>query len=51
MLPPKSFYEHVKTRAALYKYPRHVWIVDELPKTAAGKILKREATAPADLVG
>jgi long-chain acyl-CoA synthetase len=27
-----------------------VWIVDELPKTPTGKILKREVEAPADLV-
>ncbi|MBV1855173.1 long-chain-fatty-acid--CoA ligase [Catellatospora tritici] len=42
--------EHVKTQAAAYKYPRHVWIVDELPKSPTGKILKREVAAPADLV-
>ena len=42
--------EHVKAQAAAYKYPRHVWIVDELPKTPTGKILKREVEAPADLV-
>jgi long-chain acyl-CoA synthetase len=27
---------------AAYKYPREVHIVDELPKTASGKILRRE---------
>ena len=27
---------------AAYKYPRHVWILDELPKGPTGKILKRE---------
>ncbi|GLW30936.1 long-chain-fatty-acid--CoA ligase [Actinoplanes regularis] len=42
--------EHVKTQAAAYKYPRHVWIVDELPKSPTGKILKRAVEAPADLV-
>jgi acyl-coenzyme A synthetase/AMP-(fatty) acid ligase len=26
-----------------------VWIVDELPKNATGKILKREIVPPADL--
>ncbi len=32
----------VKERVAAYKYPRHVAILPELPKTATGKILKRE---------
>ena len=27
---------------AAYKYPRHVWLVDALPKGPTGKILKRE---------
>ena len=36
----------VKTRVAAYTYPRHVWIVDALPKTATGKILKREIVPP-----
>ena len=27
---------------AAYKYPRQVEIVDELPKTVTGKILRRE---------
>jgi len=31
-----------KARVAAYKYPRHVWFVDELPKGPTGKILKRE---------
>lgn len=41
--------EFVKERVAAYKYPRHIWIVDELPKTATGKILKREIEVPANL--
>jgi long-chain acyl-CoA synthetase len=40
---------HVKAQVAAYKYPRKVWIVEELPKTATGKILKREIAPPADL--
>ena len=32
---------------AAYKYPRHIWFVDELPKGPTGKILKREIEAPA----
>jgi len=31
------------------KYPRAVWIVDELPKGATGKIVKREIVPPAGL--
>lgn len=42
--------EHVKAQAAAYKYPRHVWIVDELPKTPTGKILRREVQAPAGVL-
>jgi benzoate-CoA ligase len=30
--------EHVKTRLARYKYPRWIEFIDELPKTATGKI-------------
>ena len=37
----------VKERVAAYKYPRHVWFVDELPKGPTGKILKREIEVPA----
>jgi long-chain acyl-CoA synthetase len=38
--------EHVRERVAAYKYPRKIWIVDELPKGPTGKILRREVTAP-----
>jgi long-chain acyl-CoA synthetase len=31
-----------KERMAAYKYPRIVEVVDELPKTASGKVLRRE---------
>jgi long-chain acyl-CoA synthetase len=34
--------DFVKEQIAAYKYPRLVWFVEELPKTATGKILKRE---------
>lgn len=34
--------EFVKNKVAAYKYPRECVIVDELPKGATGKILKRE---------
>ncbi|HTR90346.1 MAG TPA: long-chain fatty acid--CoA ligase [Trebonia sp.] len=36
----------VKERVAAYKYPRHIWFTDELPKGATGKILKREIPVP-----
>jgi long-chain acyl-CoA synthetase len=41
--------EFAKERVAAYKYPRHIWFVDELPKTATGKILKREIEIPAEI--
>jgi long-chain acyl-CoA synthetase len=44
----KSF---LKERVAAYKYPRHVWLVDELPKGPTGKILKREIRPPRVLPG
>jgi long-chain acyl-CoA synthetase len=34
--------DFVRAQVAAYKYPRQVWIVDELPKGPSGKILKRE---------
>jgi long-chain acyl-CoA synthetase len=36
----------VKAKIAAYKYPRHVWFVDELPKGPTGKILKRAIEPP-----
>jgi long-chain acyl-CoA synthetase len=36
----------MKERVAAYKYPRVIWLVDELPKGPTGKILKREITVP-----
>jgi long-chain acyl-CoA synthetase len=38
--------DYVKARVAAYKYPRRIWLVDELPKGPTGKVLKREITAP-----
>ncbi|OLT21846.1 long-chain-fatty-acid--CoA ligase [Ornithinimicrobium sp. CNJ-824] len=34
--------EHVRSQVAPYKYPRTVHLIEELPKGATGKILKRE---------
>ncbi len=36
----------VKEQVGGYKYPRHIWVVDELPKGPTGKILKREIAVP-----
>ena len=44
--PPDELRDFVKQRVAAYKYPRHVWLVDELPKGPTGKILKRDITPP-----
>ena len=38
----------VKDQVAAYKYPRHLWFVDELPKGPTGKILKRAIALPAE---
>ena len=46
---PEELREYVKARVAPYKYPRHVWLVDALPKGATGKVLKREIQVPADV--
>jgi long-chain acyl-CoA synthetase len=37
---------YMKERVAAYKYPRVVWLADELPKGPTGKILKREIEVP-----
>jgi long-chain acyl-CoA synthetase len=41
--------DYVKGQVAAYKYPRHVWIMDALPKGGTGKIQKRDIVIPADL--
>jgi long-chain acyl-CoA synthetase len=43
--------DYVKGQVAAYKYPRHLWFVDELPKGPTGKILKREIRAPVAIAG
>jgi long-chain acyl-CoA synthetase len=42
----RELVDFVKGQVAAYKYPRHVWFVEALPKGATGKILKREIKAP-----
>ncbi len=39
--PPRA-----QAKVAAYKYPRVVWLTDELPKGPTEKILKREITRP-----
>ena len=46
-LRPEEVSAYVKDRIAAYKYPRVVWLVDDLPKGPTGKILKRELAIPA----
>jgi long-chain acyl-CoA synthetase len=41
--------DYVKQRVAAYKYPRVVWIAEELPKGPTGKILKREIETPQEV--
>lgn len=38
-------HQFVRERVAPYKYPRVVWLMDELPKGPTGKILRREVRA------
>jgi long-chain acyl-CoA synthetase len=40
---------YIKANIAAYKYPPHVWFVEELPKGATGKILKRAIEVPVDV--
>jgi long-chain acyl-CoA synthetase len=47
---PEELRAFAKDRVAAYKYPRHVWLVPELPKGPTGKILHRMVQAPNDLV-
>ncbi|SFL63981.1 AMP-binding protein [Geodermatophilus ruber] len=51
---PEELIAFAKDRMAAYKYPRSVELVDELPKTTTGKILRRELrdqSAPATPTG
>ncbi|WP_425244503.1 class I adenylate-forming enzyme family protein [Streptomyces citrinus] len=44
---PEELSAYCKERLAAYKYPREVEVLRELPKTASGKILRRELRSPA----
>ena len=41
--------DFVKERVAAYKYPRHLWLVDALPKGPTGKILRRSVEVPEEV--
>jgi len=43
---PEELRAYVKERVAPYKYPRHVWLMDSLPKGPTGKIMRRLVVAP-----
>jgi long-chain acyl-CoA synthetase len=43
---PDELRAFVKARVAAYKYPRIIWLLDELPKGPTGKILKRAIVPP-----
>jgi long-chain acyl-CoA synthetase len=46
---PAELRAFCRERMAAYKYPRQVWLEAALPKTATGKLLRREVQPPADL--
>ncbi len=43
---PEELRSFARDKVAAYKYPRHVWLVDSLPKGPTGKILRREVQPP-----
>jgi long-chain acyl-CoA synthetase len=47
---PEELQAFCKERIAAYKYPRHVWLEAALPKTATGKLLRREVQPPEGLL-
>ena len=46
-IDPDEVRDCVKAQVTAYKYPRRIWLLDELPKGATGKVQKRDITAPA----
>jgi long-chain acyl-CoA synthetase len=46
---PDELRDYVRQRVAAYKYPRHLWLVDQLPKGPTGKLLKREVVSPPEV--
>jgi acyl-CoA synthetase (AMP-forming)/AMP-acid ligase II len=45
-LDPDELRAFCAERLADYKVPRHIWFVDELPRNATGKVLKRDLVPP-----
>ena len=45
-LDPDELSAFCAERLADYKVPRHIWFVDELPRNATGKVLKRDLVIP-----
>jgi len=43
---PEELRAFARDKIAAYKYPRQIWLVDELPKGPTGKILRREVKPP-----
>ncbi len=41
ILDEKALKSHLRERLANYKLPKHIHVIDELPKNATGKVLKR----------
>jgi long-chain acyl-CoA synthetase len=48
---PRELIDFCRARMAAYKYPRDVEIVDVIPKTATGKILRRSLRSDSDTRG
>ena len=42
---PDSLKQHVRENLASYKVPREIILLDELPRSSTGKILRRELRA------
>ncbi|MGZ8771555.1 MAG: long-chain-fatty-acid--CoA ligase [Aeromicrobium sp.] len=47
---PEEIREFARNEMAAYKYPRLVWLVDELPLGPTGKVLKRQIQRPPAVV-
>jgi long-chain acyl-CoA synthetase len=45
-IDPGALQRHVHAHLATDDCPRHIWFVDELPRSSTGKILKRELGVP-----
>ncbi|HEX3615986.1 MAG TPA: AMP-binding protein [Solirubrobacteraceae bacterium] len=50
-LTPAQLRDWARERLSPQKYPRHVWIVEQLPLGPTGKVLKRLITAPDEVLG